>query len=63
MQCETCGYELFNLTVPRCPECNTPIAVVHTMTPAQISRAYAVSGLIAMLFSVPLGVLVWAVFH
>ena len=27
MQCRSCGYTLFNLTEPRCPECNTPFDV------------------------------------
>jgi hypothetical protein len=37
MRCETCGYSLFNLTVPRCPECNAPFDVTHyTFTPGSV---------------------------
>jgi hypothetical protein len=37
VNCRTCGYALFNLTEPRCPECNTPFDVTnYTFRPGTV---------------------------
>ncbi len=37
MQCQSCGYALFGLPEPRCPECNTPFDVLaYTFEPGTV---------------------------